>query len=200
MEIGPVKNLELHIAKCTSIAQFAAMRGEWRELVERSDAGLFSRWEWLYPWYRRVAPERSLLLLTARDDRGKLVGLMPLCIEARRVLGKTVRRVAFMGETEVGSECLDIIAHDADRERVSRAFAGWLLNHRTDWDMLDLSDIDSSSPTRAMLDAIFSAQGYRIEHRDCSVQPYERWEAAGRPIGDGVRYWLEAERELSQRM
>ncbi|MSR60714.1 MAG: DUF2934 domain-containing protein [Planctomycetaceae bacterium] len=26
---------------------------------------------------------------------------------------------------------------------------------------------------------------------------FERWEAAGKPDGDGVSFWLEAERELS---
>jgi cold shock CspA family protein/ribosome-associated translation inhibitor RaiA len=30
------------------------------------------------------------------------------------------------------------------------------------------------------------------------LRAYERWEAAGRPAGDGVRFWLEAERELMQ--
>jgi hypothetical protein len=27
---------------------------------------------------------------------------------------------------------------------------------------------------------------------------YQKWEVAGRPTGDGVKFWLEAERELSQ--
>jgi hypothetical protein len=25
---------------------------------------------------------------------------------------------------------------------------------------------------------------------------YRKWEAAGRPAGDGINFWLEAEREL----
>ena len=28
------------------------------------------------------------------------------------------------------------------------------------------------------------------------LRAYEKWEAAGKPGGDGVRFWLEAEREL----
>ncbi|HEY8506417.1 MAG TPA: DUF2934 domain-containing protein [Gemmataceae bacterium] len=28
---------------------------------------------------------------------------------------------------------------------------------------------------------------------------YQKWEAAGRPAGDGVSFWLEAEKELSRR-
>ena len=30
------------------------------------------------------------------------------------------------------------------------------------------------------------------------LRAYLRWEAAGRPPGDGVRFWLDAERELRQ--
>jgi hypothetical protein len=30
------------------------------------------------------------------------------------------------------------------------------------------------------------------------LRAYLRWEAAGRPPGDGVRFWLYAERELRQ--
>jgi hypothetical protein len=30
------------------------------------------------------------------------------------------------------------------------------------------------------------------------VHAYLRWEAAGKPAGDGAKFWLEAERELLQ--
>lgn len=30
------------------------------------------------------------------------------------------------------------------------------------------------------------------------LRAYENWEAAGRPDGDGVNFWVEAERELLQ--
>jgi len=29
------------------------------------------------------------------------------------------------------------------------------------------------------------------------LRAYQKWEAAGRPISDGLRFWFEAERELS---
>jgi hypothetical protein len=32
------------------------------------------------------------------------------------------------------------------------------------------------------------------------VWAYQKWEAAGKPTGDGVNFWLEAERELLQAM
>jgi hypothetical protein len=30
------------------------------------------------------------------------------------------------------------------------------------------------------------------------LSAYQKWEAAGKPDGDGVNFWLEAEQELSQ--
>jgi hypothetical protein len=30
------------------------------------------------------------------------------------------------------------------------------------------------------------------------LRAYQKWEGAGRPIGDSLRFWFEAERELSQ--
>jgi hypothetical protein len=31
------------------------------------------------------------------------------------------------------------------------------------------------------------------------LRAYENWEAAGKPAGDGVQFWLAAEKELSRR-
>ena len=33
---------------------------------------------------------------------------------------------------------------------------------------------------------------------DIRLRAYRKWEGAGRPTGDEVRFWLEAERELTQ--
>ncbi len=36
----------------------------------------------------------------------------------------------------------------------------------------------------------------RVREQAIRERAYARWEAAGRPPGDGVSFWLEAEREL----
>ena len=37
-----------------------------------------------------------------------------------------------------------------------------------------------------------------VSVEDIRVRAYRKWEAAGQPVGDGVQFWLEAERELIQ--
>src|SRR5688572_8845581 len=72
-------------------AQFAALRLDWETLLESSSASIFNSWSWLYPWYRRIAATRELWILTARDGLGQLQGVMPLGLERKKVLGRTVR-------------------------------------------------------------------------------------------------------------
>jgi hypothetical protein len=38
-----------------------------------------------------------------------------------------------------------------------------------------------------------------IQPDEIRMRAYLKWEAAGRPCGDGMRFWLEAERELNGR-
>ena len=38
-----------------------------------------------------------------------------------------------------------------------------------------------------------------VDEHAIRVRAYERWEAAGRPEGDGVQFWLDAEKELTGR-
>jgi hypothetical protein len=46
------------------------------------------------------------------------------------------------------------------------------------------------------LDSVFAPNPRTLTLEDIRVRAYQKWEAAGRPDGDGPRFWLEAEREL----
>jgi hypothetical protein len=43
-----------------------------------------------------------------------------------------------------------------------------------------------------------SADGEPVSEEAIRQCAYRKWEAAGNPAGDGVRFWLEPERELAQ--
>ena len=40
--------------------------------------------------------------------------------------------------------------------------------------------------------------GQTVTADEIRLCAYRKWEQAGKPTGDGVRYWLEAEQELTQ--
>ena len=166
----------LYVEVVADVPAFAALRREWGELLEESGAGIFNSWEWLYPWYRRLGTERELYVLAAREGDGRLVGLMPLCLERRRAMGRKLRRLAFLGETHVCGDYMDVVSRPEEHGAVVEAFAGHLRRSQSEWDVLDLADIDSLSPTLAMLQQSFAAPEYAAELRLGSVCPIMRFE------------------------
>lgn len=156
---------------------FAALRDEWNGLIEESDAGVFNSWEWLYPWHQRIAPERALRILCIRDQRRSLVGILALGLDERRLApGIHVRRLAFLGETNVGSDYLDVVARRGLEESVTRAAARALREAQAEWDAVDLTDLDEASPTPRWLSEAFEGSA-RCKVRERYVCPYEQFEA-----------------------
>jgi CelD/BcsL family acetyltransferase involved in cellulose biosynthesis len=160
-----------HVSRITH--HFAAMRAEWSELMESSHAGVFNSWEWLYPWYTRIAADRVLHILQARDGDGQLLGLMPLCMDRRSAMGLTLRRLAFLGDTEVGSDYLDLVARRGYEEDVTRAFLQSLRDSADEWDVLDLLDMDAEARTVQVLQEVFGGGAFVVEINEGSVCPYE---------------------------
>jgi CelD/BcsL family acetyltransferase involved in cellulose biosynthesis len=170
---APTRARWLTVSAVREPLALARLRGEWAALHEASGAGLFNAWEWLHPWTQRVAPGRALHVLVARDRDGALCGVLPLGLEVRRVLGRRVRRLAFLGETHVGSDYLDVVARPEARAEVTAAFASYLRDTQAEWDVLDLLDLDADSPTLGALREAFGRGGHTLEQRERYVCPYE---------------------------
>ncbi len=173
MEPAPRPSGELRVQVVREGLSFAGLRSEWGELLDGSDAAVFNSWEWLYPWYRRIAPERELLLLLARSADARLVGVMPLCLERRHAAGRRVKRLCFLGESQVGSDYLDVVARRGFERSVAQAFATALREMRRHWDVLDLLDFDSESGTLPVLQELFAAPGFRVRISPRYVCPFE---------------------------
>jgi len=47
--------------------------------------------------------------------------------------------------------------------------------------------------------SIPATNGQAVPEDAIRLGAYLKWEAAGKPVGDGVKYWLESERDLSRR-
>lgn len=152
---------------------FAGLRAEWDALLASSDAGIFNAWGWLYPWWQRIGADRALWILTARDPQQRLVGLLPLGLEVRSVAGLRVRRLAFLGETHVGSDYLDVVAPRGLEPTVARAFAYGLRCAMDEWDVLDLTDLREESPTLVALRETFEDEGISCTQRERYTCPFE---------------------------
>src|SRR5260370_17814599 len=99
----------IKVEKISDPIRFAAIRREWDELIDDSDAAIFNSWEWMYPWFRRIAPERKLFILSPWSDQGTLAGVLPLALDHRQAAGLPLRRLAWFPETQSATDYLDAV-------------------------------------------------------------------------------------------
>lgn len=165
-------------------AALTGLRSEWQQLHTASGTDLFLSWDWLVPWWQHLAAHRELFVLLARDEHGRLRGLLALSLETARVGFRRIRRLRFIGDDQVGSDYLDAIIEPGWSQAANRAFASALLSRRSDWDLLDLRDMDQQSDTpRQLLDALGAAFDMRsVTGLSCPGQDFER----GLPAADFI--------------
>jgi len=195
----------IQVEKISDPIRFAAIRREWDELIDDSDAAIFNSWEWMYPWFRRIAPERKLSILSAWNDQGTLVGVLPLALDHRQVAGLPVRRLAWLAETQVGSDYLEGVARRGWERPVFRAFSEELHARADDWDLLDLLDLPTGALLSTSLKHAFRGSSFEIRGSERFICPFgpldptQPFEAFLRQTSRGANYlrrrrWLEAQK------
>jgi CelD/BcsL family acetyltransferase involved in cellulose biosynthesis len=138
--------------KIDALADFGGLdEKRWNGLLERSSmASAFLTWQWQTRWAEAFAAGRPLHLLSATDEDGSLVGLLPLYEEAPGLL-------RLLGGVDV-SDYLDLIAAAGREREVWEA----LLRHRMarpgEW---DLHGLRAASPTVALVPPLATSLGLR---------------------------------------
>ena len=120
-----------------------ALREEWDELVEASDAGeIFLTWEWLATWWRHLGAGRRPALYTVRDG-GRLIALAPWAGPApgARVGAAALR---FLGSGVVGSDYLDLVVRRGESEAAIAALAERLDGARPTLELVQVRTGDSA--------------------------------------------------------
>ena len=174
----------------TDATAFDTLRSEWNTLLHASPADtLFLSWEWQTTWWQYLGGG-DLLILAARDEAGRLVGLAPLFQppphsgEDRggregKEEGAPARQLTLIGCVDV-SDYLDLMVHPAYADAVYPLFVQALAD-RTDWIEMSLCNVPADSPTLQRLPGLAQARGWQVEdvHEDvCPVIPLPPdWEA-----------------------
>jgi CelD/BcsL family acetyltransferase involved in cellulose biosynthesis len=152
---------------------FEKLEVEWGHLLGKSRASVFNSWEWLFPWYRHVAPSTHLAILTLRDATGALCGILPLSRSVEKASGFRARRLAFLGDSHVGSDYLDVLAPQAAEAAVKAELIAHLFAHERDWDLLELNDLEENSLTLELLKSATEKAGYCLRVSPRFVCPFE---------------------------
>ncbi|MFU8832480.1 MAG: hypothetical protein ACNA7J_10025, partial [Wenzhouxiangella sp.] len=140
--------------------ELASLAPAWRALHEADSGDVFNSWDWLAPWWRHLrqssnGQSQQLFVMLATDRDGTVRGLMPLSLATVRLGLQRVRRLGFIGDSQVGSDYLDLLAEPGWRGAVIEAFAASLVRHAESWDIIELLDMDeTSSSAGQLLDAM----------------------------------------------
>jgi CelD/BcsL family acetyltransferase involved in cellulose biosynthesis len=127
---------DLVVAEVSSIPGFLALEREWNALAEDTGAPPFLRHECIHAWIFNFAPESPRVILTARNQAGRLVAVLPLRLHIGLVCGIPARQL--VGTANTHSSRFDMIAEDP--ARAGRAFLDHLLA-RPGWDLLRIIDV-----------------------------------------------------------
>lgn len=132
----------MHVERFTNAQSVASWRSAWNGMA----GGVpFRTFEWLMSWWRRYADDCPLYLLGVFDG-DRLVGMAPFYRSAGKTGGRTLR---FLGDGEVCSDYLDLLAAPGYENRIISPLVDWLLEALTtsdSWDAMELDGIESGTP------------------------------------------------------
>ena len=151
-----------------SIDELAARRAAWTALLERAGTFTpFQTFEWHAAWWQVFGDGFEPFVLCV-EDAGELIGIAPLMLTERRLLGRRLRVAHFIGLYQ--SDYCDFIL-DEDRPDALGLMLDWLAGHPQEWDALDLRNLEGGSPRlRAVLE-FYAARGYGVEQRQWNEAP-----------------------------
>lgn len=128
---------------------FDSLREQWRQLFAQTESSPFLSWEWLSTWYKWFGVDRTPFILKATRDN-RLIGLLPLCLQEKKVLGMRLKRLAFVGEQIGGADYLDLIAKPEDKREVLSAMFDFLKKENS-FDLICLENLASDSEVAGFL-------------------------------------------------
>lgn len=180
----------LEVEMVEDVYAFAALRAEWRELLENSSADcIFLTWEWMYTWWKHLSTGRQLHLITVRRG-GRLVGIAPLAVRPRQPQRLfPFHALEFIATGSVGSDYLDFIIRRGEEAAVTEAFATSLADGEL---MLELSQVKLSSTHAGGFAARLQEQGWTASRMVTDICPYvdlegHTWESYVASLGKAHR-------------
>ncbi|NPV45585.1 MAG: GNAT family N-acetyltransferase [Armatimonadetes bacterium] len=141
------------------VEQFAALKDEWNDLLERSATRhIFLTHQWHYTWWEHFGTgNEGLLILLARDN-GRLMGIAPLRRQRQRVKGLPLFRVlTFLLGYE--ADYRDFLLQEGMEWELLEVFLQYLKSDVEGWQALKLQGVHGDSVTNQVLPVVARQQG-----------------------------------------
>lgn len=161
---------QIKIEKSVGKNALLQIREDWTNLFAQTNCAAFLSFEWISAWYEKLAENREIYLLKAFENE-KLIGILPLCLQTKKVFGMRFRRLGFLGEEIGGADYLDLIAKDEDKAEIWAKFFEFLREEK-DFDSFDLQNLAQSSETVSILENLCERdKSFRFKSIDSFICP-----------------------------
>jgi CelD/BcsL family acetyltransferase involved in cellulose biosynthesis len=178
------------IDRIETLNQFQQLREEWNSLLCSSRANcVFLRHEWLFTWWKHLADDRVLFILTARDD-GKLVGVLPLALRGPQYARMVPRVLEFLGSGLIGSDYLDAIVSPGREDDVFSGLSEYLHANGL---VLHLTQLKRGSSVAMGLMEHLNSRQWSVAETKINVCPFidlsaQTWQAYLATLSSSQRY------------
>jgi CelD/BcsL family acetyltransferase involved in cellulose biosynthesis len=177
----------MRITEINCCSDFIALEDSWRDVLRRCDHNIFSTWEWCSTWWKYFGKEKILRVLIAQE-KDEILGIAPLMLSQYSLpyLGK-FRKIEFIGNRDSDYNDFLLVKEKAD---CLKLFLNRLIEF-SDWDSLELREINEESSLANALQVMSSGQTPKLELNISNLCPYislpSSMEAFAAGLGSNMR-------------
>lgn len=132
----------IEIRHIQTLEDFQAIRKQWNDLHgTRPQKTAFLTWEWLYAWWKHYSAGKTLWLITAWRENS-LIGVAPLMLYQSQKYGLKYRILETLGVPNTDESDFWILENE---EEVVRLFFAYILSNKSQWDGINISEMNSES-------------------------------------------------------
>ena len=149
----------MKIEVITDTARFEELKDEWNNLLMQSNStSIFLTWEWLYYWWLHFRNKNKLFIIIVRNKTsGQMIGIAPLYLKKNQFFKNlSLKKLKLLGSEKVDSEFLDFIIYPGMEEAVSELICKFLNEKSSEWNVLELNEIEESSSLNCFVRRKFS--------------------------------------------
>lgn len=184
----------LIVEEITNIENLRQLGAVWNPLLSQSRSdSIFLTWEWVFNWWQVYGQRKELCVLVLRDQNGDIIAIAPFYVRKEKVLKSfSTHEVRFLGTGEdVSPDYLDLIIMKDREEEAIDAFMKYI-SRKDGWDVLNLTDMLSTSISYAILKKAASDNGLIVERSECASCPYiqlpSSWDEYIEGLSTNMRY------------
>ena len=191
----------------TTVSTLEQLSPDWKELYQRIGCrNPFLSVEWMTAWWRHWSDLNRLLIIAVRNSLGRLVAVAPFYIRRSRLGGWGPRALCFVGTHElIGAYHLNLLVDPEYEPLAIEAIVNLVKQHRAEWDYVELSLSDKTSPALGRLCDLLRCIGLseKVIQTQTALCPYvelpSSFEEYLKSIGRNIRYNFRRRRRALER-